>query len=257
MKLGKLPFRPDHRDLLFSTYAKPKPHPQPALPVPPAEFGHEQFILPGCWGMLANDTVGDCTCAGADHEVMLWTAAGKHPASFTANGCIDDYAAITGYNGTEATDQGAEVRDVLKYRSTVGMKDCTGSRHTIGAYVRLGLRNDLELATALYLFGVVGLGVEIPQSAMTQTDKGQPWDVPKRNSPIEGGHYVPLVARRGGYWWVVTWGALQAVTTAFLHKYADELWAMLSVEMLINGTASLEGFNLVQLEADLAAVQSL
>ena len=253
---GKKPFVADHRDLLFARYIHH--HPQHALPTPPAEFGHEGFILPTAWGMLGNDQVGDCTCAGADHEHMLWTAEGGRPASFMTAGCIADYSAITGYvPGDDATDQGAEVREVLKYRSKTGMLDITGARHTIGAYVRLGLRHDLELAQALYLFGAVGLGIEIPQSAMTQTDEGQPWDVPPRNSKILGGHYVPLVARRGGYWWVVTWGALQAVTTAFLHKYADEQWAMLSQEMLVGGTASPEGFNLAELQADLQQVQSL
>jgi hypothetical protein len=90
---------------------------------------------------------------------------------------------------------------------------------------------------------------------MDQFNAGDPWDVvPGTPKPTEG-HYIPLV----GYdptkdlWYVVTWGQLQAVTSAFILKYADEHYALLSPEML-KGGKSLEGFDLTTLQADLAAV---
>ena len=73
---------------------------------------------------------------------------------------------------------------------------------------------------------------------------------------IEGGHYVPVVALpTANMIQVITWGALQGMTQAFYEKYCDEAWAILSPEMLSTGGTSLEGLNLAQLQADVAALQ--
>jgi hypothetical protein len=54
---------------------------------------------------------------------------------------------------------------------------------------------------------------------------------------------------------VYTWANAQKATRAFLAKYADEAYAILSPEML-KGGKSLEGFTLAQLQADLAEIDS-
>jgi hypothetical protein len=86
---------------------------------------------------------------------------------------------------------------------------------------------------------------------MDQFNAGRPWSIVS-GSPLEGGHYVPLVALRGDLY-CVTWGKLQPLTRAFLTKYCDEAWAILSPEMLTGGK-SLEGFDLAQLQSDLKAL---
>jgi len=86
---------------------------------------------------------------------------------------------------------------------------------------------------------------------MDQFNAGKPWDVVP-GSTIEGGHYVPLVAHRENLE-VVTWGRVQQMTPAFLERYNDESIVYLSPEMLTAGKSP-EGFNLVQLQADLAAL---
>lgn len=244
-KLGKKPPTYDKRDLRFENYLI-------ALPKPPAQFGHEKFIGSTAWGMLGNDTVGDCTVAGADHEQMLWASEGQKAASFTTANTIGDYSAITGYNPNDPnSDQGADVRDVLKYRAKTGLVDAKKSRHKIGAYVALQPGNLSHLYAAMYLFGAVGIGIEFPASAMDQFNAGKVWSVVSR-SPIEGGHYVPLVARRS-HLICVTWSQIQPMTTAFYQKYCDEAWVALSPEMLASGKSP-EGFNLAQLQADLKAI---
>jgi hypothetical protein len=188
---------------------------------------------------------------------MLLTAEGGHPATFTTDGVLSDYAAGTGFDpnagpsGSNPTDKGSDVREVLGYRVKTGIVDSTGNRHKIGAYVKLGTGNLTQLYQALYLFQVVGIGVRFPSTAMAQFNAGTPWDV-VAGATIEGGHYVPCVAKRDVIE-VVTWGARQGMTEAFFTTYCDEAWAYISTEDLTNGVDP-EGFNLTQLRSDLAAL---
>lgn len=252
LKLGKQPATEDKRDLMFAKYVQPS-----QLPTPPAQFGHETLFGPKDWGMLGNDQWGDCAWAGPAHETMILTTEGGHPVTFTTDGVLSDYGAGTGFDpnagppGQNSTDRGSNVRDVLKYRQKTGIVDADKNRHQIGAYVKLDEKNLDQVLEAMYLFEIVGIGIEFPASAMDQFNQGQPWDVVK-DAKIEGGHYIPLVAKRENLE-VVTWGALQQMTQAFYEKYCDEAWAYISVEDLKDGKSP-EGFDLEQLQADLAAV---
>lgn len=254
LRLGKLPATEDDRDLLFARYVRPE-----ELPTPPAQFGHETLVGPKAWGMLGNDDWGDCAWAGPAHETMLLTIEGGHPAAFTTEDVLRDYSAGTGFNenagppGSNPTDKGSNVRDVLDYRRKTGIVDAAGSRHTIEAYVKLDHANLVEIYQALYLFQVVGMGLAFPESAMEQFNAGEPWDVVP-GAEILGGHYVPLVAKRDDID-VVTWGALQQMTERFFQTYCDEAWAYISGENLEAGKDP-EGFDLTQLRADLAQLSS-
>ncbi len=247
LKLGKKPATYDRRDLLFLQYID-----RTKLPLHPEQFGHEDIIDADAWGMLGNDSVGDCVFAGSDHETMLWTMEAGNPATFTAANAIADYSAVTGYNPDgPGTDRGTEVRQALQYRQQTGLIDANANRHKIGAYLALEPGNLDHLYEAMYLFGAVGIGIMFPNSAMDQFQAGRPWSV-VHGAQIMGGHYVPLVADRGNLV-CVTWGRLQQVTLQFYQRYCDEAWAILSPEML-KADKSPEGFDLMQLQADLQAV---
>jgi hypothetical protein len=252
LKLGKQPATEDKRDLMFAKYVQPS-----QLPTPPAQFGHENLFGAKDWGMLGNDQWGDCAWAGPAHETMILTTEGGHPVSFTTDAVLSDYSAGTGFDpkagppGQNSTDQGSNVRQVLKYRQKTGIVDANHNRHKIGAYVKLDEKNLDQVLEAMYLFEVVGIGIEFPGSAMDQFNHGEPWDV-VQGAKIEGGHYIPLVAKRENLE-VVTWGALQQMTQAFYEQYCDEAWAYISVEDLKDGKSP-EGFDLEELQADLAAV---
>ncbi|HEY6240245.1 MAG TPA: hypothetical protein VIW78_05345 [Burkholderiales bacterium] len=256
-KLGKKPATYDKRDLQFAHYRTVA-----ALPPYPRNFGHETLIGAKSWQMLGNgpdNTVsknfqgaGDCVFAGGDHETMLWTLEGGKPAKFLGKNAIADYSAVTGYNPNDPnTDDGTDVREALKYRRKTGLIDASGKRHKIGAYLALEPGNLDHLYEALYLFGVVGIGINFPNTAMDQFNAGKPWSV-VAGAENDGGHYIPLVARRTNLE-CVTWGRIQQVTLRFYQTYCDEAWAILSPEM-IKGGKSPEGFDLDQLKADLNLV---
>jgi hypothetical protein len=247
LKFGKKPATYDSRDFKFKHYRRG------VLPSHPAQFGHEDLIAADTWGMLGNDAVGDCVFAGADHETILWTNEAGNPATFEAVNAIADYSAVTGYESDKPeTDRGTDVREALRYRQLTGLIDTAGTRHKIGAYLALEPGNIEDLLEALYLFSAVGIGLEVPESAISQFNAGHPWIVVHGKPQIVGGHYVPLVADRGNLV-CVTWGRLQQMTLQFYKRYCDEAWAILSPEML-KGGFSLEGFDLAQLQVDLSAL---
>jgi hypothetical protein len=222
------------------------------LPSLPSVFGHQALI--SSWGMLGNDTVGDCVIAGADHETLLWCQEGGSPAIFTDQDAIDDYSAITGYDPNDPnSDQGTDVRTALKYRQKTGMIDSGEKRHKIGAYLQLDQSDLNEVLMAAYLFSAVGIGINFPSSAMDQFNQGEPWTV-VNDSEIEGGHYVPIVGYDAQYLYCVTWGQIQKMDIEFFNTYCEEAWAILSTEFLNSQGLSPEGFNIAQLQADLAAV---
>jgi hypothetical protein len=252
LKLGKKPATDDSRDLLFSTYLDAT-----KLPAVPAQFGHEALFGPKAWGMLGNDEWGDCAWAGPAHETMLLSKEGGKPASFTTAGVLSDYAAGTGFNpkagppGSNPTDNGSNVRDVLKYRRKTGIIDAAEKRHKIGAFVKLEPKSLTHVYLAMYLFQTVGIGIKFPGTAMEQFNEGKPWSVVP-GAQIEGGHYVCCVGKRANID-IVTWGALQQMTVEFFETYCDEAWAYISTEDLNKGEDP-DGFALAQLRADLAAV---
>jgi hypothetical protein len=247
LRLGKLPARPFPKKFSLAALVDTA-----NLPPLPNAFGHETLIGPDAWGMLANDKVGCCVLSGGAHETMLLNMEANKVVPFDAAATLSDYTAITGYNPTDpATDQGTDVQDAATYRTTTGLRDANGTRHKIVTSLGLEPGNLTSLWQGLYLFGAVGIGVQLPSSALDQFNNNQPWDV-VTGSTIVGGHYVSLVAKRGMLY-IVTWGKLQLMTVNFLTTYCDEARVYLSQEDLIN-QKSPEGFDYAQLQTDLAAL---
>lgn len=237
MKLGKLPARPGAVKFKLSDY-------KTSLVYPPSETAVNLN-----WLMLGNDKYGDCVWAGAGHETMTWNHEAGKTVNFTDTSVLSDYSAVTGFNPKNPnSDQGTDMQVAASYRLKTGVLDGSGIRHKVGAYVAVSLGNVEELKEAVYLFGAVGVGFQFPAYAMDQFNSGKPWSV--KSGSIEGGHYVPAIGYSKTYLYVVTWGKVQKMTWSFYKKYADEVVAYLSPEML-SGGKSLEGFNLTQLQSDL------
>lgn len=237
-KLGKTPARKDAVKLKLSLFGA-------NLPKPPATYGHYDLEAAD-WGMLGNDQYGDCVWAGAGHEYMLWNKEATKTVSFTADNVLAAYTAVTGFNPKKPdTDQGTDMELAAKYRRVTGVQDQTGTRHKVGAYLAIEANNRTQLKQAVSTFTAVGIGIQVPESAQTQFAAGKPWTVVK-NSPIEGGHYVPVVGYDSKYLYVVTWGQVQKMAWAFFDKYNDEGIAYLSDEMLTNGK-TIDGLDLTSL----------
>lgn len=247
LKLGKSAARHDPRTLLLASYLTP------ALPAPPASFDLTSKVT--AWGMMDNDQIGDCTCAAAGHLIMEWTANAKGKmVTPTDKQIVAAYSAITGYNPTTgANDNGANEVDVLNYWRQTGI-----ASHKIGAYMALEPTNHNHIMDSVYIFGGCYIGVQLPISAQAQTQNHQPWSVPPGGMTGDGkpgswgGHAIPVMAYDTRGVTVVTWGALQIMTWSFWAAYCDEAYAILSADYLSGKKTTPQGFNLTQLQSDLA-----
>lgn len=242
VKLGRKPVKRDPRTLKLSNYL-------PKLPAVPQTQNWGAKV--SAWGMMKNDTVGDCTCAAAGHIVLLDTAARGAPVVIPDDDIIGAYEKIAGYiPGDESTDNGASEIDVLNYFRKTGI-----GGHKILAYATINLRDTAMVRQAIYLFGSVYAGVLLPISAQAQGI----WKldgVPVGNSAPGswGGHAVPLIAYDQENFACVTWGDVKWLTEGWWQTYADEAYALISEDWSPPAGVAPNSFNLDQLKADLAEI---
>lgn len=254
-KLGKLPAREGATALKLANYVDPAV----AIPQIPAVFGHYQLVKQ--YPMYANDQWGCCVFSGAGHETQVFVAEGQNTVSFTDKNILDAYSAVTGFDINDpSTDQGTDMERAAAWRRKVGIRDSSGKRHKVAAYIALDPGNVNQVALAGYYFGGAGVGLRLPQFAMDAFDKNGAktvWGISKKNIRILGGHYVSVLGRNAkGNFMVATWGQLIQATPEFIAEYMDEGLAYVSLEVLYSGV-NLNGMNQTQLLADLRRVTSV
>jgi len=245
-KLGKLAPKLNKKTLRLSHYLLGD------LPAAPAKLWREYKIPPSAWGMMKNDSIGDCTCAAIAHMVMLFTAHTGTMVVPTDDEVVAVYSAVTGYNPADpSTDNGAAITDILNFWQTTGI-----AGHKILGWAQIALTS-ARLRQAMYLFGAVDIGFNVPQSAMNQTDAGQTWDVVPNDGGIIGGHSVPLFGFGSMGFDCTTWGANQKLTNGFADTYMDEAYVVVTEDWLDAATGLAPNqFDLATLQADLAAVRA-
>ena len=247
-KLGKLPAKIDSRTLKFSDYI------DVGLPAPPNHRNWAQKKAIPTWPMMANDQIGDCTIAAAGHMVELWTADESGTATIIPDSqIIAAYSAISGYDpATGNNDVGCAILDVLNYWRTTGI-----GGDKIYAYMSATPTNHTQIQQAMFVFGAVDIGINLPLTAQNQTGGGRKWAVPPGGAVGDGapgswgGHSVPIVSYDQTGLLVVTWGALQFMTWGFLDTYCDEAYAVLSETDWVSKGKNPLGLNMAQLRADL------
>jgi len=253
-KLGAV-HKPDERDLKMTTYFDAE---QLARVDLPSSWGYDAKNSYGVdeWGMLGNNEYGDCVWAGAAHETMLWNRAAGREVVFSAESVLSDYSAVTGFNPDDPeSDQGTDVHTALKYRIATGIADEAGERHKLGAFLSVDPSSLRELLVASYLFEAVALCWELPESAQTQFSARKMWSYVD-GSPIEGGHYTCMNAKRR-HTETVTWGRSVAFGAAFRENYLTAAYALLSPEALDGSGVTPTGFDLAALKSDLANLADL
>lgn len=254
-KLGKKTQKLDKRTLKLSNYVK-------LLPPPPGAMGYIQEVA--AWPMLLNDSIGDCTCACAGHQIEQWTRYAGNPFTPSDGDILLAYEAVSGYNpNIPGSDTGAFVLDVLNYWRKVGI-----GGHKIVAYASINTNNPIEFEQAVAIFGNVYLGVGLPATAQRPRTDGNNlpiWEVvdPTLKGDGEpwswGGHAIPMVGYKShtvpnGGGRVVSWGQLFDVTWPFLHAYCDEAYAIVTQDWIETNGKSPSGFDVNQLLADLKEI---
>jgi hypothetical protein len=203
------------------------------------------------WGMMLNDSLGDCVIAAKGHGIILYTTlvGNHHNVILTDQQILAGYEAVGGYvPGQPNTDQGCDMLTAAQYYVNVGY-----GGHRISTFAAVVPSDIPTLQASINLFGYVDLGINFPQSAFNQFSAGQPWDV-VQGAQIVGGHDIPVVGynRSLKMYQVVTWGRLQLMTEAFLLAYGTEAYTYLSPDWIANGRAP-NKYDLWQLQQDLLA----
>lgn len=241
-KLGRKAIKTDSRTLKLARYLTP------GLPPPPRSVDWTKGIA--TWGVMLNDTLGDCTIASCAHAVQVWTANTGHEVR-VPNAVIEKYyEKWNGYiPGDPSTDNGGIELDVLKDWRKQGF-----AGHKLTAFADPKPRNLTEIRQSIVLFGGVYIGLALPLTAKKQ----KVWDVVEKGGSDThrnswGGHcvFVPKYDATG--FTCITWGAPQKMTIAFWNRYCDEAHTLLSPDW-ISAKGSPGGFDEAQLLADLRAI---
>jgi hypothetical protein len=214
-------------------------------PAPSADWTKAVKSFP----LLANDQVGDCTAAGALHQLQVWLNNNGFDYTPTDAEALALYSATSNY---PKEDDGAVETQVLDYWKNTGIAGPFNTDRI--AYASLAPSNVNEIKLAVQYFGGCYLGIELPLTAQTQ----DVWEVVSATGDGApgswGGHCVIVVAYDEHYATVVTWGKLLKASWAFLQAYLGEAYALLSYNWLANSGISPPGLNMAALQAELQSI---
>lgn len=200
-------------------------------------------VPPDGWGMYANDTLGDCTCAAVAHLLMLWESFNP-PVQAPSDADVVRLYQDFGYNPTDpATDNGAFCIDVLDWWKQRGVP-VLGTTNELLAFCTVDHTNVEEVQEAIRLFGGLYVGIRLSNAQVNDPT----WDVsPDANE----GHCIAVGAFSPYSLTGITWGRTQPMTWAFWGAQVDEVYAPLSLRWLNSKLADPSGINLDQLITDL------
>jgi hypothetical protein len=244
-KLGKLPPKHIVGLPLLTDYTT-------ALPAPPPVVDYGKNIMN--LSMMLNDQLGDCTVAAIGSAIESWTSSAQPSEAVLSDAVVlQVYKAVSGYDGTPDTDNGAACADVLRY-----WYDTPIAGHALSAFASLRPGNHADIMNAIWLFGACYIGVQLPLTAQTG-----PWDVAEGASILTGnsaagswgGHCITIVAYDQQGLTCVTWGALKTMTWRFWDSYCDEAFGILSKDWVETSGNSPSGFDYEKLMADMAALK--
>ena len=184
--------------------------------------------------MDANDTLGDCTCAGLAHADTAFNGLIGKQNIMPQSDVVDLYSNLGGQG-----DSGLAMLDVLNYwRNNIVSGD------ELLTFVKINdLKNHEYIKQAIYLFGCVYLGFQCQQDVQNLQ---KPWTPgPLTNE----GHCVVAVAYDQNGVTVLTWGTKQEGTWDWWDECGDEAYALLPPEA--RNPEFAPGFDFQQLEDDL------
>lgn len=215
---------------------------------PPAVVDYTGKAAASLKQMYANDQWGDCVIAGKMHALGIWSGNDSDSGGVvlaSEKECVDQYHAICG-----AGDPGCVITDVLDVMRGKGLV-AGGKTYRIDGYVSVDHTNKLAVQVALYLFGSLSIGLDLPQ-AWYDAPEGGIWDT--TGTATIGGHDVTAVGYGPVGVTISTWGGLRTITWAALtsSRWIFEVYASLAPLWYGSDKLAPSGFNAKVLAEDLA-----
>jgi hypothetical protein len=180
------------------------------------------------WPMFLNDSVGDCTCAGAAHMKQCADAQVGMPFTVSDADVALMYEQSGWRPGKPETDQGWTLEQAATYMETVGLLGRPGGPLVpdIDGVANVSLTDDDAQQVALELFGGLYEGCLVSTQDLQDYREGKPWT--PNSAEVAGGHCITRpqsVLRKSGLH--VTWGGLVQATEAWEKEKIDELRVMI------------------------------
>lgn len=245
--LGRLPRR-YHRDTLrlhdYSPLLGGQLPPAPATATWGAQ-AEAKFPTPGNWGMMLNDSEGDCVYAAGGHSIMGWTS-NANTVYVPPDADIQTGYESTGFvPGNPATDNGTVITQMLQYWRDTGL-----SGHKIVGWAEFEPSNPDDVKFVIANFGLAFVGCQIRQADMNNFDSGNVWT--PDNGPVLGGHGVILTDYDDSTVSIVTWGKRIQSTWDWIKQNVDEAYAPLTADWINQQKqSSPSGLTIGQLQMDL------
>lgn len=196
------------------------------------------------WGMLGNDTYGDCGVAAFEHYRMAKAGALNGgfviPSDAETESLYFTYGLAQGEPGPQP-DQGVQNATFLKWLFDEGH---------ISGYAQVDHTNADEVHAAMIDFNGVLVGVNLTDDAQQLFGQGLPWTIAQGETADPNmGHDILLVKYDQSGDTFVTWGAEQASTIGWDGACVDEAWVIISTE-----DAARSGIDLAALQAEIKAL---
>lgn len=236
-----------------------------SLPAIPAshDWSRDMKPIPGSptpFGMMDNDTLGDCTCAAVYHARQLWTSNYGNMITEPDSDVELLYEKACGWNpAVPGEGPGGNEQAVLTYLTNIGAPTgpAGATVDKISAFVEVDPRNIADVKRTIYSCGLAYIGFQVPQSVMPAG--GPPpavWRVDPGDSKIIGGHAVVLVGYNSEYAKLISWGQFYEMTWQFFSTFVDETYAIADDAWFNSQNASNPlGLTLQQLEAQMQALK--
>ncbi len=192
-------------------------------------------------GVMLNNTLACCTCSAVGHAIQTWTSYTQAAEIILPDSEILSLYEKFGYvPGDPNTDNGCAATDVLRYWYNNPVMG-----HKLSAFASVRPSNRIDVKNAIFLFGVLYVGVQLPLTA-----QNGPWDVAPGASMLTGdssagswgGHAIPVIAYDDDSLTCITWGFLKKFTWRFFDAYCDESYAMFGPDWIEKDQKSPSGF---------------
>jgi hypothetical protein len=194
-------------------------------PAPSANW----FAAVGEWGVLANNNYGCCVQAMCFHALLQFSTYAEAPITPLDSDVLKLYEQQGYVPSDPTTDNGSYVlgpTGVLPYWHTTGIM-CDGALNKLTAFLQISETNPDAWKQAIFTFGGIGIGMNLPKYIVEPQETPYVWDV-------QGG--VPAATAGGHEVWsdgymtevgedlfeFVSWGERFRMTKAFMLQYVDE-----------------------------------
>jgi len=172
--------------------------------------------------MADNDSLGDCTIAGAVHLDQAGAAIVGEPWTYPGDAKVQSvYFSLSG-----GQDTGLQLPQVLNPWHKRGLF----ADDQNGGFASVNPKNTTQVKQTIWIFGAAYIAVDLPVTAQEQfrPDGSGVWELTHTSADyqIEGGHCVTPVGYSSEGITTVTWGSTVLITWEWWQTYVSQVYAV-------------------------------